>query len=88
MKIAAIPSLALGCRLHPAQNVLLVPEGTLELSGPARDVLTRVDGKRNVAAIVADLLLEYEGAPAEDVESDVLSLLNSLEQRGVIRVSA
>jgi pyrroloquinoline quinone biosynthesis protein D len=85
LDIRSIPSLAPGCRLHPTQDVLLVPEGTLELGGPSRDVLSRVDGKNSVAAIVEELLLEYEGADEPDIRADVLSLLTTLEQRGVVR---
>ncbi len=87
MDITSIPSLAPGCRLHPVQDVLLVPEGTLELAGPARDVLTRVNGKNTVTAIVDELLLEYADAPAEEIRADVLALLASLEQRGVVRAA-
>ena len=65
--------------------MLLVPEGTLELGGPSRDVLARVDGKNSVAAIVDELLLEYEGADEPDIRADVLALLTTLEQRGVVR---
>ena len=82
----SIPALAHGCRLHPTQDVLLVPEGTLQLAGPTRDVLARVNGTRSVSAIVDELLLEYEGADAAEVRTDVLELLASLEQRGVVRV--
>jgi len=85
MDMGSIPAFAPGCRLHPTQDVLLVPEGTLELGGPSRDVLTRVDGKNSVAAIVDELLLEYEGAGEPEVRSDVLALLTTLEQRGVVR---
>ena len=88
MEITTIPAFSAGCRLHPTQNMLLIPEGTLELSGPTRDVLTRVDGKRNVAAIVEDLLVEDDGAPAAEVQADVLNLRTSLEQRGVVRMRA
>ena len=80
----SIPALAHGCRLHPTQDVLLVPEGTLQLAGPTRDVLARVDGTRTVTAIVDELLQEYEGADATEVRTDVLALLASLEQRGVV----
>jgi coenzyme PQQ biosynthesis protein PqqD len=80
-----IPIVARGCRLHPTQNVLLMPEGTLELNGPSRDVLARVDGDRNVAAIVKDLLHEYEGAEEAEVRTDVLALLQDLKQRGVLK---
>jgi pyrroloquinoline quinone biosynthesis protein D len=85
MDMDSIPALAPGCRLHPTQDVLLVPEGTLQLAGPSRDVLARVDGAHSVTAIVDELLLEYEGADAMEVRTDVLELLASLEQRGVVR---
>jgi pyrroloquinoline quinone biosynthesis protein D len=85
MDMDSIPGLAPGCRLHPTQDVLLVPEGTLKLSGPTRDVLTRIDGSRNVTAIIEDLLQGYAGANEDEVRSDVLALLERLEQRGVVR---
>ncbi len=85
MEMNSIPILARGCRLHPTQDVLLVPEGTLELGGPARDVLTRVDGSKSVGLIVDELLLEYEAADATEVRRDVLELLAIMEQRGVLR---
>ena len=85
MDMNSVPGLAPGCRLHPVQDVLLVPEGTLELSGPTRDVLTRLDGNRSVTAIVDDLLEAYPGANEGEVRNDVLELLERLEQRGVVR---
>jgi pyrroloquinoline quinone biosynthesis protein D len=85
MDLQSIPRLAPGCRLHPSEPVLLVPEGTLNLAGPARDILVRVDGKVSVAAIVEQLLAEYSGAPKDEMTQDVLNLLNRMEQRGVVR---
>jgi coenzyme PQQ biosynthesis protein PqqD len=85
MDMNSIPVMARGCRLHPTQDVLLMPEGTLELNGPSRDVLARVDGNRDLTAIVQDLLREYEGANEPEVRSDVLALLQDLKQRGVLR---
>jgi len=85
MDMHSIPSLAAGCRLHPTQDVLLVPEGALKLTGPSRDVLTRVDGDRDVTAIVDDLLQGYLGANEDEMKADVLGLLERLEQRGVVR---
>jgi pyrroloquinoline quinone biosynthesis protein D len=86
MDLNSIPKLAPGCRLHATQSVLLVPEGTLNLTGPTREILTRLDGQRNVTAIVEDLLQQYEGADANEVQVDVLGLLDRMEQRGVVRV--
>jgi hypothetical protein len=51
-------------------------------------VLARVDGIRNIAAIVQELLQEYEGAPEAEVRTDVLALLKDLMQRGVLRESS
>jgi pyrroloquinoline quinone biosynthesis protein D len=86
MDLNATPRLAPGCRLHPTEAVLLVPEGTLNLRGPARDILSHLDGKQNVAAIVEELLKLYSGVESSDMQRDVLSLLERMEQRGVVRV--
>jgi pyrroloquinoline quinone biosynthesis protein D len=74
-----------GCRLHPTEPVLLIPEGTLQLSGPARDILFRLDGQRTIANVIDDLLAEYSGAEREAVERDVLDLLGRIQERGLIR---
>jgi len=86
MDLNATPRLAPGCRLHPTESVLLVPEGTLNLSGPTREILAKLDGKQNVTGIVTELLQQYSGADPTEVQSDVLSLLDRLQQRGVVRV--
>jgi coenzyme PQQ biosynthesis protein PqqD len=65
---------------------MLIPEGTLKLQGPARDILAQLDGKQSVAAIVEELARQYEGVDKDDIQQDVLSLLERMEQRGVVRV--
>jgi len=85
MDMNSIPMVVRGCRLHPTQDVLLMPEGTLELNGSSPDVLARVDGNRDVTAIVQELVQEYEGALEADIRTDVLALLEDLKQRGVLR---
>jgi pyrroloquinoline quinone biosynthesis protein D len=85
MDINSIPRLASGCRLHPTEGVLLIPEGTLKLTGPSRDILTLVDGSHSIAAIADDLLRQYPEADADEVRRDVLGLLQRMEQRGVVR---
>jgi hypothetical protein len=55
------------------------------LNGPSRNVLARIDGNRDVAAIVQALLQEYEGEQEAEVRADVLALLQDLKQRGVLR---
>ncbi len=86
MDLNATPWLAPGCRLHPTEAVMLIPEGTLKLQGPARDILAQLDGKQSVAAIVDELVKQYEGVDKDDIRQDVLSLLERMEQRGVVRV--
>jgi pyrroloquinoline quinone biosynthesis protein D len=86
MDLHATPRLAPGCRLHPTEAVMLIPEGTLKLQGPARDILAQLDGKQSVAAIVDELVKQYEGVDKDDIRQDVLSLLERMEQRGVVRV--
>ena len=86
MDLHATPRLAPGCRLHPTEAVMLIPEGTLKLQGPARDILAQLDGKQSVAAIVEELAQQYEGVDRDDIQQDVLSLLERMEQRGVVRV--
>jgi pyrroloquinoline quinone biosynthesis protein D len=86
MDLNATPRLAFGCRLHPTEAVLLIPEGALNLQGPARDILLHLDGKQSVAAIVDELLKQYSDVDSDDMRQDVLGLLERLEQRGVVRV--
>jgi pyrroloquinoline quinone biosynthesis protein D len=85
MELNSIPKISPGCRLHPSEPVLLVPEGTLNLSGPTRDILALVDGHSTVEGIVDELLKQYSGAPKDQMSTDILDLLNRMEQRGVVR---
>ena len=84
MRLADTPKLAPGCRLHPTADILLIPEGTLDLSGPARDILLLVDGRRTVGALIAELATQFEAAPVE-IEQDVLSLLTRMQERGALK---
>ncbi len=59
MNDATTPRLGHGFRLQwePVQNchVLLYPEGMVKLNRSAGEILTRCDGQRDVAALVAEL---------------------------------
>jgi pyrroloquinoline quinone biosynthesis protein D len=65
------PAIAHGMRLQwePAQeaHVLLYPEGMVKLNGSAAAIMSRCDGARSVADIVADLELTYGSGLAADV---------------------
>jgi len=74
------PAIARGLRLQwePAQDahVLLYPEGMVKLNGSAGAILSRCDGVRTVADIVADLERAYETSGlAEDVRAFVTMAL-------------
>ena len=60
---AAKPAIAHGMRLQwePAQSahVLLYPEGMVQLNASAGAIMSRCDGMRTVADIVADLERTY-----------------------------
>ena len=86
MDTNAVPRLAAGCRLHATEPILLIPEGTLKLSGPARDILAKLDGRRSVSEVVDLLHAQYADADRAVIEQDVLSLLDRMVQRGVLRI--
>ena len=74
------PAIARGMRLQwePAQeaHVLLYPEGMVKLNGSAGAILSRCDGVRTLADIVADLERTYDTSGlAEDVRAFVTMAL-------------
>jgi pyrroloquinoline quinone biosynthesis protein D len=76
----ARPAIARGKRLQwePAQeaHVLLYPEGMVKLNGSAGAILSRCDGVRTLADIVADLERAYDTQGlAEDVRAFVTMAL-------------
>ena len=79
--------IAPGFRLQweEAQNahVLLYPEGMVRLSASAGAILTRCDGERTLAGVVASLAEAFPGA---DLEADVVEFLEVALDRGWIAV--
>ena len=65
---------------------LLYPERGLELSDSAARIVALGDGERTVAAIV-DELAAASGEPRERIESEVLSFLRALDDRGLLVVT-
>jgi pyrroloquinoline quinone biosynthesis protein D len=79
----ARPAIAGGMRLQweAAQeaHVLLYPEGMVKLNGSAGAIMSRCDGVRTVAEIVADLERTYGAA---DLSADVAAFVElALERR-------
>lgn len=83
---SARPQLAKGVRLQidsiTNKNVLLYPEGILELNETAHDILSRCDG-RSVAEIVRGLAEQYD-ADAHALAADVRETLADVHQRKLI----
>jgi pyrroloquinoline quinone biosynthesis protein D len=74
------PAIPRGLKLQwePAQeaHVLLYPEGMVKLNGSAGAILSRCDGVRTLAEIVADLERTYDTSGlAQDVRSFVTMAL-------------
>ncbi|CAD5110434.1 pyrroloquinoline quinone biosynthesis peptide chaperone PqqD [Zestomonas carbonaria] len=71
------PRLRRGFRLQwePVQNchVLLYPEGMIKLNDSAGEILKRVDGRQDVAAIIDSLSERFPDVPG--IDEDILAFL-------------
>jgi coenzyme PQQ biosynthesis protein PqqD len=66
------------------RTILLYPERGLALSPVAAAIVARLDGERTVATIAAEIVAAFPGAPAEEVDRDVIAFLGELEARGLL----
>ena len=82
----ARPGLAKGVLLQidsaTGKNVLLYPEGIVELNETAHEILSRCDG-RTLGEIICELAEEYE-ADSAALATDVRESLADLQQRNLI----
>jgi pyrroloquinoline quinone biosynthesis protein D len=80
------PKLAKGVRLQfdsiKRKNVLLYPEGIVELNETAHEILSRCDGRR-VSEIVCELAEEYD-VDSNALAADVRDTLSDLQRRKLI----
>lgn len=79
--------LAPGCRLSPAdgpEDLLLIPEGALRLKGPARTIVELCDGKRTLPELIEELRRRYLPEDAARIETEAVTLLARLRDRGVL----
>ena len=68
------------------KDFLLYPERGLELSDSAARIVALCDEDRTVAAIV-DELTAASGEPRERIETEVISFLRALDDRGLLVVT-
>jgi pyrroloquinoline quinone biosynthesis protein D len=59
-------------------HVLLYPEGMVRLNGPAGEILTRCNGVRSVAGIIAELSERFPEAPG--LPADVYQFLKTAHE--------
>jgi pyrroloquinoline quinone biosynthesis protein D len=62
--------------------VLLYPEGMVKLNGSAGEIIKRLDGKKNVVALIAELEKDFE---ATGLQNDVLAFLDIAKQQGWVK---
>ncbi|WP_029353936.1 pyrroloquinoline quinone biosynthesis peptide chaperone PqqD [Bosea sp. 117] len=86
-----VPKFARGVRLRHdearGQWVLLAPERVLHPDPVAVEILKRVDGERDIAAIVDDLASAFAVDRAR-IETDVDAFLGGLSEKGLVEVAS
>ena len=85
---AFVPKLAKKARLkhdrHANKYMIIYPERGLELNDEAAEIAKKCDGTRSIAAITDELAQEYEGAPREEIEKDVVAFVCDLRDKGLL----
>ena len=64
--------------------IINAPERVFELDDTAAEIMQLVNGEHSVSIIVNLLQKKYNEAPAELIKKDVLSMLQSLADKGFI----
>ena len=64
--------------------IINAPERVFELDEIASEIMQLVDGLLSVSDIVKELLKKYKEASEEEITTDVLSMLQSLADKGFI----
>ena len=65
-------------------DILLYPERGLSLNPVGAAVVRLCDGGHTVAEIIAALVASFPGAPADEVERDVIAFLERLRERALL----
>ena len=83
----SVPRLRPGCRLSEQagrESMLMIPEGALQLLGPARSIIKLCNGVRTFGQIVDKLCALHPGAPRDRIETDTGELLETLRDKRAI----
>ena len=63
--------------------VLLYPEGMVKLNGSAGEIMSRLDGKTSIAALVGSLEQQFE---TNGLQADVLDFLEIAKHQGWVKL--
>ena len=86
-ELTAAPKLAPGVRLNDKNQQprqLLLPNGTMRISGPSLEIVKFCDGKHTVQQIAEKLHALYAKAEPQRVTEDLLSYLELLKKQGAV----
>lgn len=90
IELCAKPRLARKVKLRfdsrSGKDMLLVPEKGLALNRTASAVARLCTGEHSVLFIIEQLIGEHADAPRTRIETEVLSFLNTLADRGLLEV--
>ena len=88
LKIEHIPSLPRHAKLrfdHARKKwIINAPERVFELDDIAGQVMQLINGKDTLKQIIDKLLMKYKDAPKEQVTNDVVTMLQSLADKGFL----
>jgi pyrroloquinoline quinone biosynthesis protein D len=88
VSIDAVPRLAphMKLRFDAARDTWTIqaPERSFMLDGVAHAIISRCDGTATIAAIVDDLCRAFAGAPRDQIETDVIGLIQTFVDKGVM----
>ena len=62
--------------------VLLYPEGMVKLNGSAGEIIKRLDGKKTITELIAELEKDFE---TSGLQSDVLAFLEIADKQGWVK---
>lgn len=85
--LTATPRLASGVRLNEKNQqprMLLLPKGTLRISGPSLEIVQLCDGKHTVQQIAEELHALYAKAEPGRITGDLLSYMELLQTQGAV----
>ena len=86
-ELTAVPKLAPGVRLNDKNQQprqLLLPNGTMRISGPSLEIAKLCDGKHTVQQIAEKLHALYAKAEPQRVTEDLLSYLELLKKQAAV----